>query len=326
MINNSRYNRQELLSFIGREGQEKLSKSIVVVIGLGAIGTVTAGLLARSGIGNLILVDRDIVSLDNLQRQTLYDETDIGKPKALAASDKLKKINSDIEIKALLTDIDYKNIEETVGTPNIVLDCTDNLEVRFLINEYCLKNKLSWIHAAAIRETAQLIVFNPDRPCFECIFGKSTSTETCDTVGVLNTATAEIATVQTTEAVKLLTGKESMKEFLRLNVLQHDLTKLNVKKNSNCESCKGNYEYLSGQKGSKTIKLCGKGIYQIKGKSVNLKELKERIANSEDENSIKDFGKCISFKNITVFDDGRTLIKASSSGEARSVYSSYLGH
>lgn len=317
----SRYNRQELLSFIGKKGQLQLLKSDAAVIGLGALGTVAAEILARAGVGKLVVVDRDVVELTDLQRQLLYDEADIGKPKALAAAEKLKKINSEIKIVAAAADIDCKNIEKLVGKPDAILDCTDNLETRFLMNEYCLKNKLPWIHAAAIRETAQVMAFDfrksSGQPCFACVFGNSIADGTCDTVGVLASATSIAAAMQATEAIKLLIRGKAESKLVRLNVWTGELTKIAVKKNPGCSSYK--YEYLSGKKKTATVAMCGRGSYQIKGTAVNIEKLKLRLQRIGEE--VADFGQCVSFRNVTLFKDGRALVKAYSAEKAKADYS-----
>lgn len=325
----SRYDRQELLSFIGKKGQLQLLKRAVAVIGMGALGTVAAEILARAGVGKLTVMDRDVVELTDLQRQLLYDETDIGKPKASAAAEKLKKINSEIKIVAVAADVDYKNIAATVGRPDVVLDCTDNLETRFLLNEYCLKNKLAWVHAAAIRETGQFMVSDfrssNNSPCFACAFGKAAAEGTCDTVGVLSTATITVAAMQATEVIKLLTGLAATSGMLRLNVLQNELTKIAVKKNPNCSSCgkDSRYDYLSGRKTKSTVVMCGKGAYQIKGKTTDFVVLKSQLQRMGEK--VADFGECVSFRNITLFKDGRALVKADSAEKAKADYSRYVG-
>ncbi len=330
----SRYNRQELLAFVGKKGQQLLLKSSAVVVGMGALGTVAAEILTRSGVGKITVIDRDVVELTDLQRQLLYDESDVGRPKALAAAAKLKKTNSEIEIVAAAADIDYKNIAELIGMPDVVLDCTDNLETRFLINEYCLRNKLAWVHAAAIRETAQLMVFDfrgnaQQRPCFACAFGKSAAEETCDTVGVLASATTAIAAMQAMEAIKLLItrvdkGSVELPLLLRLNVWQPGLTELRVKKNSRCSSCNSSsYDYLSGKKASSAVVMCGRGSYQVKGNAVDLERLKLRLQRMGE--NVADFGECISFRNIILFKDGRALVKANLVEEAKIVYARYVG-
>ncbi|MBI2176659.1 ThiF family adenylyltransferase [Candidatus Woesearchaeota archaeon] len=325
----SRYNRQELLSFIGRKGQLKLLRSTTVIVGLGALGTVASELLARAGIGSIKIIDRDVVEPTDLQRQLLYDESDVGKPKALAAAGKLKKINSGIQIIAAAKDIDYKNITAAVGKLDVILDCTDNLETRFMINEYCLKNKLAWVHAAAIKETAQMMVFDfrkkSEKPCFACTFGNSAAEGTCDTVGVLSSATAIIAAMQATEAIKLMIGIAAETRMLRLNVLQNELAKIAVKKNPNCKSCgkDSSHDYLDGKKAKSAVAMCGRGTYQIKGEAVNLPALKLQLQKTGEK--VADFGECVSFRNITLFKDGRALVKAGSAGEAKASYARHVG-
>ncbi len=147
MKNHSRYSRQLLLKEIGREGQRRLEASRVAVIGVGALGSVAANLLARAGVGNLLLIDRDYLELDNLQRQVLFDEEDIKQnlPKAIAAEKKLKQINSEILVRSEVADINPETIEELLGDIDLIIDGTDNFETRFLNNDYALKNKKPWI-------------------------------------------------------------------------------------------------------------------------------------------------------------------------------------
>lgn len=321
----SRYNRQDLV--IGKKAQQTLLKSTAVIVGMGALGTVAAEILARAGIGKIVLVDRDIVELTDLQRQLLYDEGDVEKPKASVAAEKIRKINSSILVAAAANDIDHRNIAAIVGKPDILLDCTDNLETRFLVNEYCLKNRLAWVHAAAIRETGQLAAFDfrtsNKAPCYACIFGKSSAEGTCDTVGVLAAATATIAALQANEAIKLLIGETGEVKLLRLNVRNNELIKLAARKNPRCRSCKGNHEYLAGKKSVATVSMCGKNLFQVKGKEVDLKHLKLRLQRTGE--SIADFGECISFRNITLFRDGRALVKSETMEKAKSAYARLIG-
>lgn len=320
----SRYNRQELL--IGEKAQKRLAKATALVVGMGALGTVAADILARAGVGRITVVDRDVVELTDLQRQLLYDEGDVGKPKVLAAAEKLKKINSETKIVAAAADIDCKSIERLAGKPDVVLDCTDNLETRFLINEYCLKNKLAWIHAAAIRDKAQLMAFDfrnsKKHLCFACVFGNSAAEGTCDTVGVMASATAIIAAMQATEAIKLLIGAKAENKLVRLNVWQNTLVKLEVKANPDCSS--SNYDYLNGRKGPAAVAMCGRNAYQLKGKAVDISSLKLRLLKAGEK--VAAFGGCIGFRNITLFADGRAIVKADSIEKAKADYARYVGH
>lgn len=321
------YSRQELLGHIGKEGQEKLSSSSVAIVGIGAIGCMASELLARSGIGSLIIIDRDIVDGSNLQRQTLFTSADIGKAKAAQAKAELERINPEVSITAHVADLDCKNI--SMAKADLVLDCTDNLEARFLINEYCRKNRIPWIHSAAVKTSGTIIAFQQSisSPCFRCIFSESSQSETCDTVGVSNSITAAIAAIQVSEAVKLLLGMPVEGKMMRLDLLGNGFAKVSLKKRSSCPVCIGVYDYLGGKKGSKAVKLCGTCSYQVKGKKVDLQLLKQSLEKSADaaDSDVKDFGYCLSFGGITIFSDGRALVKAVDEKQARAKYARIIG-
>ena len=185
----NRYHRQELYEAIGKQGQKKIGKAIVAIVGIGALGSVSSELLCRAGIGKLILIDRDFVDLTNLQRQVLYEESDIGKPKAIAAEEHLKKINSEINIQSHVIDLNFRNIEDILKEANIIIDGTDNLETRFLINEYSLKCKKPWVHGSAIQDKGFVMSFSGNAPCFQCIIKEADVSGTCDTVGITNSIT-----------------------------------------------------------------------------------------------------------------------------------------
>ena len=138
----SRYSRQMVLDLIGKKGQQMLKQSHAVVVGCGALGTVIANNLVRAGIGAITIIDRDIVELNNLQRQILFDETDVGQPKASVAAGKLSKINSEVKITPLIKDLDNHNIEKTIPQADVICDATDNIYIRMIINDYCIKNKI----------------------------------------------------------------------------------------------------------------------------------------------------------------------------------------
>jgi len=315
-----RYSRQIILKNIGKEGQDLLKERTVSIIGLGAVGTVASELLTRAGIGKLVLVDRDFVELNNLQRQSLFIEKDVGKVKVVQAKEALEKINSEVKIEAYVKDLNFKNIE--IIESDLILDCTDNLTTRFLINDFSLKMKIPWIYSAAIEDKGTVFNIIPGKVCFRCIFKEAKGLETCDTVGVLNTTTNIVGSLQVNEALKILLNKKYEEKMIRINVWDLDLSKIKVKKDENCEACKGNYEYLMG-KADKVVKYCGAYSYQVRGKKLNLKELKGRL---EKLDEVKDFGYCIHFKNLTIFEDGRAIIKVKSEEEARRFYSKYVGN
>ena len=334
-ISMEKYSRQSILKEIGISGQKKLFNSKVAIIGLGALGTVVSELLCRSGIGNLVLIDRDIVEENNLQRQLLYNELDIGKSKALCAKEKLQKINSEILIHSFASDLNFKNINILLSGADVIIDCTDNLETRFLINDFCMKNNIPWIYGAAIKWAGTMLTIIPTKsPCLRCVMGNAKSGETCETAGIINSVSAVAASFQANEAVKILLKISYEKAMLRFNLLDNSFLKINVSKKKSCPVCNGNYEYLSGKKSSKPSKLCGKSLYQITPeKLMGQKEfilLKKRLSSlakaQKIENSFQDYKVCIKFKELTIFKDGRTLIKAEDEKKAKSLYSRFIGN
>ncbi len=231
-----RYSRQILVAKIGESGQKKLLRSRALVIGCGALGTVIANNLVRAGIGYIKIVDRDYVELDNLQRQMLFDEEDVtkGVPKAMAAADKLRRINSAIKIEAEAKDVNRRNIEELLKDVDIVLDGTDNFETRFLINDACFKHSLPWVYGAAISSYGMTMNIIPGvTACFRSIVSSLPapgSIDTCDTVGVLNAITSIVASLQSNETIKILLGDKNLnRELLIIDLIDNSLEKITVK-------------------------------------------------------------------------------------------------
>jgi adenylyltransferase/sulfurtransferase len=166
-----RYSRQMILDEIGKEGQELLNNSSIAVVGCGALGSVICDHLARAGIGKIRIIDRDIVELENLQRQILFVENDIGSPKAVAAKEKLRNINSDVDIQGIVKDLNPSNAEKLVKDVDIVLDGTDNMETRYLINDICVKNDIPWIYGGAVSTYGMSMNIVPnDTACLVCAF------------------------------------------------------------------------------------------------------------------------------------------------------------
>ena len=319
--NHSRYSRQILLQEIGRDGQEILQNKKVAIVGVGALGTVAAELLARAGAGSLILIDRDVVEKSNLQRQTLFDEKSVGENKATAAEKRIKEINSEIRVEVHSIHLNPQNIG-LLQSADLVLDCTDNLQTRFLINDYCRKEKKIWIYAAAIKTSGYVMPVFHNGPCLQCFLSES-SQETCDTVGVLNTITVSIASLQATIALKILLGKEVESVLHHYDIWNQNFRKLNIKQKENCPSCAGNFVYLEKKETSKYIRFCSTGKYQVLGPKVDLPEIKERW---EKVGDVVGDGSSLQFQNITLFNDGRALINAQSVEEAEAIYSKLVGN
>jgi len=319
--NDPRYSRQILLKEVGRDGQAILQNKKVVIVGVGALGTVAAELLARAGVGSLILIDRDMVEESNLQRQILFDEKSIGKNKASAAEKRIKEINSEIKVEFHSIHLNSQNIELLQST-DLILDCTDNLQTRFLINDYCKKEEKIWIYAAAIKTSGYVMPVFPNGPCLQCFLTES-SQETCDTVGVLNTITVSIASLQATLALKILLGKEVESVLHHYDIWNQNFKKLNIKQKENCPACTGNFAHLERTEKSRYIRFCSTGKYQVLGPKVDLPEIKDRW---EKLGTVTEDNSSLQFQNITLFDDGRALINAQSVEEAEAIYSRLVGN
>lgn len=316
----TRYSRQELI--LGKEGQRKLAETSVMIVGMGALGTVSAELLTRAGVGKLALLDRDLVEETNLQRQTLYAEDDIGKPKAEQAAERLRKINSSMSITAVITDLNHRNIHELSEGHDLILDCTDNLYTRFLINEFSRKTGIPWIHAAAIRQQGNVMTITKDTPCFRCIFEEASGLETCDTAGVLNTITTAISALQVREAIRVIAGKFEGQELLSLDLEAMQLARLKTKSNKDCPACKGDHPYLDGKRELRSIEHQCSDLYQFYAERIDLQRLRgqwERLG------EVRASEHALFFAGISAFDNGRILIKAKNKDHAKAELSKYFG-
>lgn len=317
----NKYSRQIIFDKIGNQGQEKIRNTSIAIVGLGALGTVASEQLTRAGIGKLILIDRDYIEESNLQRQTLYNEEDIGRFKAETAAKKLEKINSEVKIDFFVNDLNHRNIDKLLVS-DIILDCTDNLYTRYLINDYCKKNKIQWIYSAAIKDYGNVMPILPEKACFRCAFDESESTETCDTAGIVNTIPSTIASIAVTQALKLILNENFDQELIRFDIWNNNLTKIKVKNNKNCPVCKGNYEYLQGKKEKNIVKYCGNNNYQFYLKNINFDNIKNKLKKI---NKIKETDFCFIFEDMTIFNDGRILIKGKNPERAKSLISKYIG-
>ncbi|MEO6050454.1 MAG: ThiF family adenylyltransferase, partial [Pyrinomonadaceae bacterium] len=209
---NERYSRQILFSEIGKAGQERLENSRVLLVGCGALGASHAEMLSRAGVGCLHIVDRDFVEFTNLQRQTLFKESDaaVRLPKAVAAKARIAEINSEIEVEAIIADVNNSNIERLIDGCDLILDGTDNFQVRYLLNDACVKHDKTWIYGAAVSSYGTTMTIIPgETPCLRCIFDEmpdAGSSPTCDTAGVIMPIIATVSATQVAEALKILVG------------------------------------------------------------------------------------------------------------------------
>ena len=342
MANEDRYSRQVLFEGIGKEGQVRLARSKVVIIGCGALGAVQAETLARAGVGHLVLVDRDFVEESNLQRQIMFDESDALKrlPKAVAAAARIARVNSDIQVDPMVTDVTFENIEEVIAGANLVLDGTDNFETRFLINDACIKANISWVYGAAVGSYGLTMTVVPGQtPCIRCVLEgmpEPGSGPTCDTAGVIMPIVTTIASIQAAEALKLLTGhvQKLHRSLIRINVWDFEVNRLDLSDFDGVEQCpacgRGEFEYLRGTRRQVTTKLCGRNAVQIArsgASTVNFSALAERLQTAGHV-SFNDF--LLRFQvegyDITVFQDARSIIRGTDDPAiARSLYARYIG-
>jgi molybdopterin-synthase adenylyltransferase len=338
----SRYSRQILFEGIGEAGQRKLGEACVLVIGCGALGTVLASNLARAGVGNLTVLDRDFVEESNLQRQVLFDEDDVkhALPKAVAAERKLRRINSQIEVTGIVTDVNYANVEDLVRGASLVLDGTDNFETRFLINDACVKLNLPWIYGACVGSYGLSMVILPrETPCLRCIFDTAPPpgmTPTCDTGGIISPIVNIIASFQCMEAIKLLTGNKGKLNrcLLSMDVWDDRFQRLEIdgrRELADCPCCiHGRYEYLTAEGSSQTTTLCGSNAVQIsfaRGHKINLKEIGSRLGRVGTVTTNPFLLRCgVAGYELTVFKDGRAIIQGTKDPTvAKSVYAKYIG-
>lgn len=324
-----RYSRQ--IKILGKI-QNKLKESTVAVVGVGALGSYSAGLLARSGIGRIILIDRDYVELSNINNQNLFTEDDINFPKAVAVKEHLNKINSEIEVDALIEDLNHKNIGNILKKAEVIIDGTDNLETRFLINDFCVKNKIPWIYGAILGAEGHSFNIIPGKACLRCIVNdlpRYGSLDTCETRGIINTLPPFIASRQVTETIKILLRKKYSEKFFKVDVWKDKIELLRVKKNERCKCCvKNNFEFLNGRS-SKTIRVCGVNTFQIKlTKEIENFEKIYRKLKSIGHVTFNDFILHfeINNKKLSLFKDGRVIIKGvKSEKDAKTLYSKYIG-
>lgn len=230
-----KYSRQTILAEIGAKGQEKLAGAKVIIVGIGGLGTNTAELLTRAGVGNLKLIDGDLIEKSNLHRQTLFTENDLNKNKAKTAQNKLAEINSLITVEAKDVFLNEKNIS-LLKNADLILDCTDNMKIRFLINKFCLAENKPWIYAACVKTSGYVMPFTQKTPCLRC-FIKGTDFESVCIEGILSTLPASIAALQATLAIKILLNRKVKPALYFYNIWTQDFKKIKIKINPACKWC-----------------------------------------------------------------------------------------
>lgn len=349
-----RYQRQMLLPMIGDAGQARLAAARVLLVGCGALGCTIAELLARAGVGWMRVADRDLVELTNLQRQTLYDERQAASawPKAAAAAERLAAINSSVTVDPQVLDVHAGNIEalagldvQTAGGPvQLILDGTDNVATRYLINDVAVKHGTPWIYGACVGTEGRVMVVRPaaaagQSPCLRCVFPEPPRAEelpTCDTRGVLGPAAAIVGAMQAVAAIKLLSGNEAAVagQLLSLDVWaeRFHAMPLAAAKDPACLCCgQRRFEFLSKPIGDSGAVLCGRDAVQVRGAArVELAALAKRWQPLGAIEQNRFFVRC-SLRDpaevrLTLFADGRLIVNGTRDmARAKSLYARFVG-
>jgi adenylyltransferase/sulfurtransferase len=344
-----KYSRQILFAALGREGQECLLAAGAVLVGCGALGTAQAALLARAGVGRLRIIDRDFVEPSNLQRQSLFTEADAvaSLPKAVAAQQRLREINSDVQVEAVVADLTPQRAVELLGGFPLLLDGTDNFETRFLLNDAAVELGVPWVYGAVVGSYGLTMTVLPgETACLACLLesgprdaaGMNGAEDTCDTVGVLGAAVGVVAAWQAAEALKLLAGRRAALHgrLLSCDVWSGQVQSVRVARNANCRACvRKELVHLRGAT-QPHVTLCGRDSVQIheRQRQLDLGELGRRVAGAARDVRSNDFllqfrvagaGKSDGYQ-VTVFADGRAVFKGTKDpAVARSLYARYIG-
>ncbi|MFK7739311.1 MAG: ThiF family adenylyltransferase [Planctomycetota bacterium] len=270
MQNLERYSRQMRVGVVGASGQQALRRASVLIVGCGALGTHLAEGLTRAGVGRLDLVDRDIVEWSNLQRQVLFTEGDAreGLPKAVAARDRLREINADVELHAHVANCSPAFLDELSVRPDLVLDGTDNFPTRYLINDWCRKRDLPWIYAGAVGTEGAAMVVRSDGPCLRCLWPEAphqADVGSCETSGILMPAIGAVTSFQLAEAFKLLVGAETSRGVFTCDVWrgQYALVPAGQGPASDCAVCAHGEHPALQQTAEHAVSMCGRDAVQI---------------------------------------------------------------
>ncbi len=336
-----RYSRQRLFQGVGEEGQQRLGRARILLVGCGALGTHIAQQLVRAGVGQLRICDRDFVELNNLQRQVLFDEDDAGsvQPKAQAALTKLRRVNSEILIEAETVDLRPDNVRRLSDGVDLILDGTDNFETRYLINDVAIERGLPWVYGGVVGSHGMVLPIDPNQSaCLTCLMPEAPppgSAATCDTAGVLAPAVAVVASIQVTEALKIVVGSPlvSWGTLTTFDIWRSEYRRFEIRRNSACRSCHAReLDYLKSRRGQASERLCGRNAVQIQpreshSEAIDLEAMSERLSR---EGRVLYNGYLLRFEHddleLTLYPDGRAIVKGTEeSKRARAFYSKFVG-
>ena len=311
------YSRQLVMKELGREGQEKLAKAKVAVVGLGGLGTIASLYLTLAGVGYLRLIDQDTVEPHNLHRQVLYTPEDLRYPKAEVSAKRLMGVNPFVKVEAVPENLNVDNAEKLLKGVDCVVDGLDNMRTRYIVNRTCIKLKTPYVFGAAIGIEGNLSVFAPpETPCLECVLPniEDSNLLTCDVRGVLGATPGIIGTMEAMETIKLIAG---MGTPLKGKLMVCDFSDMyfaiiDIYKRENCPACRG--EAAAQKPREKLVWLCGRNTVNInpeKPTKLNLENIQTKIGQNFKVRVKSSMAIVFTYKNyeITLFNGGRMLIK-----------------
>lgn len=355
-----RYHRQMLVAGFGEHGQANLRAAHVMVVGCGALGSPAADLLVRAGVGRVTLVDRDVVELTNLHRQTLYAQADVGDAKAESAARRLREVNSTVRVRGVAADVSHRNVERLMGghavvkndvesvwpAVDVVVDGTDNFETRYLLNDVCVKRGVPLVYAGAVgTRFTQMTIVPGVTPCLRCLFPDPPmpgTMPTCDTAGILGPVSAMAGALEAMEAIRLIVARRT---FVAGSLVEVDgwsgvMRRLSVGEPlKDCVCCgRRSFEFLAGAGETMTTSLCGRGAIQVLPAAeveIDLEGLAKRLmAHGTFEvtrTMVRGVLESEGGRELTVFHDGRAVIGKRRDGKpadpeiARAIFARYVG-
>ncbi len=333
-----RYSRQALMPQVGPDGQRLLGSSSALVLGCGALGCVSAELLVRAGVGTVVLTDRDFVERSNLQRQLLYSEADADQrlPKAEAARRRLVSVNRDITIEAQVVDVTARNVGDLVAAADVVVDGTDNVETRYLLNDACVQQGVPWIYGGAVGvEGLAMAVLPGQGPCLRCAFPEppaAGSLPTCDTAGVLGSAPAMVAALQASLALQLLLGERGqVGRMISMNVWKARFSALPLPRSADCPCCvQRGFVFLRRQRTAWATSLCGRNAVQITPPEPTPMPLESLARSLQPVGEVRFNGLLLTLSvegcELVAFPDGRVVVRGTTDqAVARGLVARYLG-
>ncbi|MCC6492381.1 MAG: ThiF family adenylyltransferase [Pirellulales bacterium] len=335
-----RYRRQMRFAPLGPEGQRRLLRGRVLVCGCGALGSVAADLLVRAGVGLVRVVDRDFLEADNLHRQVLFDEQDVAAelPKAVAGARRLSHINSAIVVEPVVADVSAANIAALAGDVDLIVDGTDNFEVRYLLNDFAISRGTPWIFGGCVGAEGQVLPVLPgETACLSCLIADPPPAETqptCETAGVIGPVVSVIAALQSAEALKILSGNLAAvnRRLTLVDLWSNQIRSIGVSRlrDNRCRACgERDFPWLDGRRGAAAVSLCGRNAVQLasSGERISLPNLAKKLSEVGRVN-LNDFLLRVEVEKyrITVFADGRTIVGGTGDpAEARAVHARYVG-